>query len=87
MVIFLKFTILLFRLRKKGPFKQLFSIHAYIRKDDLIKQVPLFFILMSRRTATDYRRVFKELRTIVGAMQVSEVVSDFEREIWRMFYR
>lgn len=38
-----------FRLTKKGPFKQLFSLHAFIRKDGEIKQIPLVLILMSRR--------------------------------------
>ena len=64
---------------KKVSFKQMFSTHAYIHKDDLIKQVPLLFILMSRRTVADYRRVFKKLPTIVGVMQVTKFVSDFKR--------
>jgi hypothetical protein len=55
-----------FKLVKKGPFKQLFSLHAFIRKDNLIKQVPLMFILMSRRTAKGYNKVFQEVRKIAG---------------------
>ncbi|KAI0210721.1 hypothetical protein LSAT2_004466 [Lamellibrachia satsuma] len=33
----------------KKPFVQLFSIHAFLREDDAMTQVPLVFILMSRR--------------------------------------
>jgi hypothetical protein len=33
----------------KDPFQQLFSIHAFVRSDDDVKQVPLLFALMSRR--------------------------------------
>ncbi|KAH3704810.1 hypothetical protein DPMN_079871 [Dreissena polymorpha] len=31
------------------PFAQLFSIHAFMRKDDNMKEVPLLFVLMSKR--------------------------------------
>lgn len=34
----------------RDPFMQLWTIHAFIKKKNKIKQVPLFFILMSRRT-------------------------------------
>ena len=39
----------------RTPFVQLFSIHAFVRRDNGVKQVPLLFVLMSKRTAKDRR--------------------------------
>ena len=42
------------------------------------------FILMSRRTAKDYKKVFQEVRKIVGPeSKIKEFVSDDEQAIWR----
>ncbi len=78
-----------FRLADK-PFKQLFSIHAFKRKtsketgEDIIKQVPLMFVIMSRRQASDYKQVFKRIVSILEReVAVKELVSDFERATWR----
>lgn len=64
---------------------QLFSIHGFIRKGAELKQVPLYYILMSRRTAADYKQVFKAVVKKMGGNcdNIKEVVSDYERAIWR----
>ena len=43
------------------PYKQLYSIHAFVKSGDSIKQLPLVFMLMSRRQASDYESIFKLL--------------------------
>jgi len=43
----------------RRPFVQLCSIHAFVRVDDVIKQVPMAIVVMSRRRRVDYRAVLK----------------------------
>jgi len=49
-----------FRLAKK-PFLQLFSIHGFIRSGQDMVQLPLAYILMTRRKHGDYAKVFTSL--------------------------
>ena len=66
----------------KDPFKssgQLLSIHAFIHKDGKLKQLPLVFALMSRKTEADYVAVLRAIRDRVPNLSVENVVLDFEK--------
>jgi len=68
----------------KEPFKQLYTIHVYIRSENNIKQIPVAFILMSGKRKRDYVAVFRHLRNILPtSLNVREVVMDFEEAVWR----
>ena len=66
----------------REPFMQLFSVHAFVCKDQQLKQVPLAFAVMSRRRRKDYKRVLKALLAALPQQPgVRAVVSDFEAAI------
>ena len=62
------------------PFKsgQLMSIHAFIQRDGVDKQVPLACVLMSRRRKEDYVQVLMKLKEALGEVAVEGFVLDFE---------
>ena len=60
------------------------SIHAFIQKEGYVKQVPLLFSLISRMRNCDYKRLLKEIRTILrNDIRIEAIVNDFERALWR----
>lgn len=67
----------------KEPFVQLWSIHAFIEKDDNSKQVPLVYIFMSRRKTEDYVAIFRHLNQILLNVEVECMVMDFEAALWK----
>ncbi|XP_033762412.1 uncharacterized protein LOC117343950 [Pecten maximus] len=72
-----------FKIRRE-PFQQLWSIHAFLQQDGCTKQVPLCFVLMSRRTAEDYEAVLRHLLTCFeSSPEVEGFMLDFEAGCWR----
>lgn len=71
----------------REPFKQLFTIHAFVRKDNNLKQVPLLYVLMSSRKAKHYAEVFQKIKQIFSdtnqELRLERVISDFERGMWK----
>ena len=67
------------------PFHQLWSVHAFVRQNDSTKQVPLMFVLMSRRTKQDYVKVLEYIRDLLPSACVTSVVMDFEAGVWGAF--
>ena len=45
----------------KSPFTQLFSIHAFVKQDEDIKQFPLAYALMSGKRRRDYKKVLQAI--------------------------
>ena len=72
----------------REPFVQLVSIHSYIKYGDCTKQVPLLFILMSRRKTTDYMAILYAITELLSSdIMVEEIVVDFEQALWRALHK
>lgn len=68
----------------KKPFSQLFAIHAFIRVEENLKQVPLFFALMSSKRKRDYKKVLRAAKELVPQeVRVKEIVVDLEIAMWQ----
>jgi len=67
----------------REPFRQLFSVHAFVKRDGQLKQVSLAFVLMTSRRRVDYVRVLQALLdALPQPPAVQTVVSDFEAALW-----
>ncbi|KAK3719185.1 hypothetical protein QZH41_020418 [Actinostola sp. cb2023] len=70
----------------REPFKQLFTINAFVRHEDYSKQVPLVYIIMSGRKKRHYVQVLQEVVNVLPeAPEVKKVVMDFEKALWKAF--
>jgi len=68
----------------KEPFKQLFTIHTFIRQGEHAKQVPLMFCMMSGKRKRDYRAVLREVTHLMPQIpNVKKIVLDFEAAVWK----
>ncbi|XP_070568671.1 uncharacterized protein [Ptychodera flava] len=69
----------------REPFYQLFSIHAFLGDDRMeeVKQVPIAFVMMSRRRKRDYKAIFQVVKDLVPDVTVLTITLDFETAIWR----
>ena len=65
------------------PFMQLFGIHAFIKHDSSMKQVPLAFILLSRRRSIDYIEVLDRVKQLLRSPVVQRFVLDYEKAAWQ----
>ncbi len=67
----------------KHPFKQLFTIHAFIRHGELVKQVPILYVFMSKRRRKDYEAVMVKVKALLelytesAHLKIKEVVFGF----------
>lgn len=68
----------------RAPFTQLFSIHAFVRQGENLKQLPLVYFLMSGKSTKDYEAIFKALLRILprGNLSVKTITLDFEVATW-----
>lgn len=69
-----------------APFIQLWSIHTFVKSGEHMKQVPLVYVVMSRRSKKDYVKVLKKLKKAMPTEpEVQKIICDFESACWSAF--
>lgn len=67
----------------RAPFTQLFTIHAFVRQGDALKQLPLAYVLMSGKKTSDYKSVLLTiLQELPRTPKVKTITIDFEAAMW-----
>ena len=62
----------------KSPLTQLFSIHAFVKQDEDIKQLPLAYALMSGKRRRDYKKVLQAILDLLPQeITIEAAVADF----------
>ncbi|CAD5126386.1 DgyrCDS14525 [Dimorphilus gyrociliatus] len=69
------------------PFQQLFTVHAFIKKNGNYKQVPLVYAFTSQRKKKSYKAVFKVLADILDGHQPKKIVVDFEAALLKKCFQ
>jgi len=59
------------------------SVHCFVKSDTCVKQIPLVFVLMSRRKCKDYIALLSRLLSVMPNHVFKYVTSDFEHAFWR----
>ena len=66
----------------RQPSTQLLSVHAFIKCDDNLKQIPLMFVVMSGKCKKDYKHVLRAINNLFPSCAVRTITIDFEAAIW-----
>ena len=66
-------------------FIQLWSVHVFMANGELVKWMPAMFLLMSGKSADDYKSVLGHLLEQNCDMP-QYVVMEFEAAVWNAFY-
>ncbi|XP_078326026.1 uncharacterized protein LOC144622863 [Crassostrea virginica] len=67
-----------------SPWKQLFSIHGFVKAGERLKQIPLVFVIMSGKKKEDYYEVLRFIdRRLPEDISLQGFVADFEAALWQ----